>query len=65
MKVYYDKDAQLDNILSKKVAIIGFGVGERAAAELTFEVFVGMRITATGDLVAVATAEELRAMDRR
>ncbi len=47
MKVYYDKDANLDNILSKRVAIIGFGSQGHAHAlnlkESGVDVVVGLR----------------------
>ncbi|MBE9528988.1 MAG: NAD(P)-binding domain-containing protein, partial [Proteobacteria bacterium] len=47
MKVYYDKDANLENIKSKKVAIIGFGSQGHAHAlnlnESGVDVVVGLR----------------------
>jgi ketol-acid reductoisomerase len=47
MKVYYDKDANLDNIKNKKVAIIGFGSQGHAHAlnlnESGVDVVVGLR----------------------
>ena len=47
MKVYYDKDADIENIKSKKVAIIGFGSQGHAHAlnlkDSGVDVVVGLR----------------------
>ncbi|MDE0309260.1 MAG: ketol-acid reductoisomerase [Acidiferrobacterales bacterium] len=65
MKVYYDGDADLSNILGKRVAVIGFGSQGHAHAgnlqDSGVDVVVGLRAEsssrAKADMAGIATAE--------
>ncbi|MDD5755212.1 MAG: NAD(P)-binding domain-containing protein, partial [Methylococcales bacterium] len=65
MQVYYDKDADLSIVRSKKVAIIGYGSQGHAHAlnlkESGVEVVVGLRSNSTS--VAKAESHGLKVLD--
>ena len=67
MKVYYDKDADLNYIKNKKIAVIGFGSqGHAHAMNLSdsgCDVIVGLKSTSTS--VAKAQKAGLRVMSVR
>jgi len=70
MKVYYDGDADLSNILGKRVAVIGFGSQGHAHAgnlqDSGVDVVVGLRATsssrAKAEKAGIATAEVAEAV---
>src|SRR5581483_1952401 len=60
MRVYYDQDADLNLIKSKKIAIIGYGSQGHAHAA-NFEVMTPAEAAKWADVVMILTPDELQA----